>query len=51
VTPEGTELHVGPEHISADKLGHAYAGDVRAGRDASPSRLGELMGSQSGFLR
>jgi hypothetical protein len=25
VTPEGTELHIGPEHIGADKLGHAYA--------------------------
>jgi conjugative relaxase-like TrwC/TraI family protein len=25
VTPEGTELHMGPEQIGADKLGHAYA--------------------------
>jgi hypothetical protein len=25
LTPEGTELRMGPEHIGADKLGHAYA--------------------------
>jgi hypothetical protein len=25
VTPEGTELQMGTEHIGADKLGHAYA--------------------------
>ena len=25
LTPDGTELHIGPEHIGADKLGHAYA--------------------------
>ena len=25
VTPEGTEMHMGPEHTGADKLGHAYA--------------------------
>ena len=25
VTPEGTELRMGAEHIGADKLGHAYA--------------------------
>jgi conjugative relaxase-like TrwC/TraI family protein len=25
LTPEGTELRMGPEHVGADKLGHAYA--------------------------
>jgi hypothetical protein len=25
LTPEGAELHMGSEHISTDKLGHAYA--------------------------
>jgi conjugative relaxase-like TrwC/TraI family protein len=25
VTPEGAELRMGPDHIGADKLGHAYA--------------------------
>ena len=44
VTPEGTELHMGPEHIGSDKLGHAYAVTAHRSQGATVDVTHVLLG-------